>query len=251
MKDLIAKIRRTFEEAKNRIQKAMNGLGDIDKMDVAIEVRNALGAGKYYADSLEEIGQHLDSIEANLADEMKAAGEAALNEALESGDVIRKSDHELALNQAKEAGKGEAQAAYQAQAAAAAQIAARRESAEAKFGAAVVKLLPDAAFEGSDADVAARMNRLEVRAKSMAEHGILAEKEKTAGVAGEFLAIALDDEGDGKFAARFQNFKNTVPDPIKHEEEGGAGARNSGGAGGGAPPPAGGGGSAKKDRVII
>lgn len=217
MKEILTAFTIAMQTLKSKADAALKGMGPIDQHEGATEVGYALRTLKYAQDEVGRMLEQVEKIDEKFSAELKKAADegaaAKIEEQIAAGELVRKTDHTLALEQAKKDGKEEAELSFKTEKEELQIVTARRLDLTTKHGAALASTVKDDSLKGDDAAFNALETEAGRRIAELATFGITAEaKEKPFK---EIVAFSYDEDGIKAFDARIDGLKDLglKPDP--------------------------------------
>lgn len=210
MKEIIAALGIAMQELKTKADAALKGMNPIDQYEGAQEVAYAIRSLSYSKDCVEDMLSKVNEVMSKY-DETVAAAAAPLAAAeietkIAAKELIRKTDFDLAIENAKQDGEKVAAERIATERQEELAAAARRTEIATAHGKEVAEALPENVFaaaaftEAAKAEIARRVDTLK-------DIGVAAA-EKPAHFAEIISCGAFDDAGKAAFDARIAQLKD-------------------------------------------
>lgn len=203
IKELIETFLANLGQLRVRAQKAIGGLGDLEKIEASQPVVNALRELDWLGERVGGLAADCEEAVKQLDAALAAISAEAVATALTSGAVVKKEDHDAQLAAARQAGVEEAQAAFEAERQKDQQAEELRAALAQEIGAAAAGAISRDELVGEDGGQ--RIETLKARAARLAEVGISAEAHGPAYA--DLLACPLDETGTAVFEARVKGYE--------------------------------------------
>lgn len=212
MKEIIAALALAMQELKTKADAALKGMGPIDQYQGAQEVAYAIRTLNYSKEQVEEMLQTVNGVmekyDAAIAAAVEPLAAAKLDEKIAAGELVRKTDHDLAIENAKTEGETAAAERLAAERKEEQAAAARRDEIAASHGKEVAAALPFEIF-AADKFTDATKSEITRRVESLKEIGVAAA-EKPAHFAEIVSCGSFDEEGKAAFDGRITQLKDLI-----------------------------------------
>jgi hypothetical protein len=204
LKLLLEELARTHQELTTRANKAIAGLGDIEKYQVAGNVTSALRELEWLGNRLEDLGNVWAERVGEVEGYVSAYDGSTIAAAITAGTVIKKEDHDTLITAAEEKGKTEAETAFRAEQQRVAAAQARRTALAEEIGVTAANAL--ALEDLTAADVEDRVTAFKGRVTALKDAKMDPEKFSAAYV--DLLASCpLTEDGQKQFDKRLDAFR--------------------------------------------
>lgn len=198
LQDVLQSIKTAAKEIKSRANSALSGLGVIDQIEQANEVRYALSSLKYVEETIAEVFSSVDELLTKFPEVSEEVAASVIAAKIEAGEIVKAADADTALvaarKEAKAEGAKEAGDEFAAEKLRMKNLHERRGEVATDHGAEVAAAIPEEVILSEDWAAA----KLEIgrRVKALDEVGVKAN-EKPEGFS-EFACSAAFDEDGGK-----------------------------------------------------
>lgn len=213
MKSILAAIIAAMSELKTKADSALAGMGPVDQYQGAQEVAYAIKSLGYSKDVIESVLKDaaavMEKYDTNIAVEAEPIAASMIAAKIEAGELINKTDHELAIDNAKKQGEQAAAQKFEDQKKADDTIAARRAELTSAHGQPVADAMaPEVlAAEKFDTEIKPEIAR---RVDSLTMLGVVAAEKpdqfKEILTCGEFTT-----EGSAAFDKRIDLITSLLP----------------------------------------
>lgn len=213
MKTIIAALITAMSELKTKADSALKGMGPLDQYQGAQEVGYAINSLNYSKEVVEDMLVKANSImekyDATIADAAAPIAATLIDEKITAGELVRKTDFDIAIDGAEKKGEQVATARFEAEKKAEVAIAARRTEVSAAHGQPVADALTPEILAAEEFDTKIKPE-IARRVEAVNKLGIVAaekpEQYKDILICGKF-----DDEGSAEFDKRITLITSLLP----------------------------------------
>jgi hypothetical protein len=211
MKELLALIQKHMAETKAKVNAALEAAPPVDQVEGANGFLALVNSAKWLMQDIERIEKEHSDFTLALESYAAAQATARIDQEVAAANLIRKTDHELAIAAAKKEGEKEAETRIAAERAEEKAAAARREELGKQHGKEVADALPENVFALA---VFTDTTKAEItrRVEALKEIGVTAA-DKPAHFAEIVACGAFDEEGGKVFDGRMTLLKDLVKPP--------------------------------------
>ena len=206
MKDIIAAVKKAISDLRTKADGALKKLGPLDSLEVGREVLYGLNSLEWTVESLADIASQMDAIEAKLPVDVDSAAAKLIEEKIIAGEFVRKTDHDLALDQAKKDGETAATLSFADEKKNLETVTARRLKLTTTHGAALAATIPDTALQGDDAAFTLVEVEAARRVTETSAFGI--DPVAKADAFKDIVTFAYDADGNKGFDARIAGLES-------------------------------------------
>lgn len=208
MKEAIAALQKLLADAKAKFNAALEAAPPIDQVEGAQGFLSLKRSAEWLLEDVARLDKQYEDLNATLSTELEKVSAAKIEQEVAAANLIRKTDHELAIAAAKKEGEKEAENRIAAERAEEKAAAARREDLAKLHGKEVADALPENVFalaaftDTTKAEITRRVEALK-------EIGVTAA-DKPAHFAEIVACGAFDEEGNKAFDGRMTLLKDLV-----------------------------------------